>query len=90
MRHLKKDVLRVLAGGTPRSAGSVAVAVRFWPIRAMGSYLHRLARYGLVRRVASHRRAGLWRITPAGVARLRWFDRHPRYPVWLSRGRGRR
>ena len=89
MRHLKKDVLRVLADGTPRSAGSIAVAVHFWPGRAMSSYLHRLRRYGLVYHLASRWRGGLWQITQAGTERLRWFERRPRYPWWLGRDRER-
>lgn len=85
MRHLKRDVLAAMADGRPRSAGTIAAAADFFPIRAVYRYMRRLEWQGLVIRVDG-RRVG-WGMTVKGAARLRWFRRHPEY---FPRRMGRR
>lgn len=76
MRHLKRDVLRLLADGQTRDARSIAQAVRYAESRSMSSYLRRLERQRLIQ--SSYLgRAVAFRITPKGIARLRFFLAYP-------------
>lgn len=86
MRHLKKSVLRLLADGRPRTAREIARAVGAVP-KSMCSYLRRLERYRLVH-VRGVRRSFIWSIADNGLARLRWFEAHPRYDFMRRRLRG--
>lgn len=76
MRHLKQDVLRLLADGQCRDARSIAEGVRYAKPRSMSSYLRRLERQRLIQ--SSYLgRAVAFRITAKGIARLRFFLTHP-------------
>lgn len=78
MRHLKRDVLRLLADGQCRDARSVAERVRYAEPRSMSSYLRRLERQRLIQ--SSYLgRAVAFHITAKGIARLRFFLAHPHY-----------
>ncbi len=85
-RHLKRDVLKLLADGRGWNAGEIARDARFWPIRSVSTYMRRLERQKLVRSARPWRRL-YWYITEKGRARLRWFERHPEWPIWLKKGR---
>ena len=78
MRHLKRDVLRLLADGQFRDARSVAQGVRNAEPRSMSSYLRRLERQRLIQSSYSGR-AVTFCITAKGVARLRFFLAHPSF-----------
>ena len=83
-RHLKCDVLRLLAQGGSWEHGEIARDAKFCPIRAVSTYMRRLERQGLVQSARPYKRI-VWRITEKGRARLRWFERHPGWPPWLKR-----
>ena len=86
MRHLKKDVLAVLADGAPYSAASIAMGAGF-SLDSIYPYLkYRLERQRLVERDRVGRRLA-WRITEKGRARLKWFRKHPGYFAWRMRRR---
>ena len=77
-RHLKGDVLRLLANGRGWSHEEIARDAGFWPIRSVSTYMRRLERQKLVRSARPWRRI-VWFITSKGRARLRWFEAHPDY-----------
>jgi len=86
VRHLKRDVLSVLADGLPHSAASIALGAEF-SLDSIYPYLkHRLERQRLVERERVGRRL-TWRITEKGRARLKWFRKHPGYFAWRMRQR---
>ena len=78
MRHLKKDVLRLLADRQCRDARSIAEGVRYAEPRSMSSYLRRLEGQRLIQSSYLGRAVG-FRITAKGIARLRFFMEHPSY-----------
>lgn len=78
MRHLKRDVLRLLADEQCRDARSVAQGVRYAEPRSMSSYLRRLERQRLIQS-SYFGRTVAFRITEKGIARLRFFLVHPCY-----------
>ena len=82
-RHLKRDVLGLLAKGGSWGHGEIARNADFWPIRAVSTYMRRLERQGLVRSVRSYKRV-VWQIAEKGCARLHWFECHPEWPPWLK------
>jgi DNA-binding PadR family transcriptional regulator len=79
-RHLKKYVLRVLAESGKAALGSAAICqrVNYRHERSMASYLRRLQKQGLIRASRAGRLL-VFRISPKGVARLRWFLANPQY-----------
>jgi hypothetical protein len=83
-RHLKRDVLGLLAKGGSWGHGEIARNADFWPIRAVSTYMRRLERQGLVRSARPYKRV-IWRIAEKGRARLHWFECHPEWPPWLKR-----
>jgi predicted MarR family transcription regulator len=78
-RHLKKVVLRALAD-SDRPLGSAAICqqVNYRFERSMISYLRKLQRQGLVRASRAGRLL-VFRISPKGAARLRYFLANPNY-----------
>lgn len=78
VRHLKKAVLQSLADGRPRGSHAICDATDYLHPRSMISYLRRLQRQGLLRASLAGRIA-VFRISPKGVARLRWFLANPGY-----------
>jgi hypothetical protein len=66
-RHLKRDVLGLLAKGGSWGHGEIARNADFWPIRAVSTYMRRLERQGLVRSVRSYKRV-VWQIAEKGCA----------------------
>lgn len=78
MRHLKRDVLRLLVDGRCRDARSVAEGVGYSKPRSMSSYLRRLERQRLIQ--SSHSGCAVtFCITAKGVARLQFFLAHPSF-----------
>jgi len=88
-RHLKRDVLGLLAKGGSWGHGEIARHAHFWPIRSVSTYMRRLERQGLVRSARPYKRV-IWRIAKKGRARLRWFECHPESPPWLKRASRRK
>lgn len=90
MRHLKRDVLALLADGRPRWTFQICEAVRYAEQRSMSSYLRRIERQGLIRsQVGGDSFALRFRITSKGVERLRWFQNNPNYFARRYGGRGK-
>lgn|GEM_PF-3817135 len=78
VRHLKKAVLQSLVDGRSRGSHAVCDATGYLYPRSMISYLRRLQRQGLLRASLAGR-ITVFRISPKGVARLRWFLANPGY-----------
>jgi hypothetical protein len=85
-RHLKRIVLAALREHRALTTGEIAREASFWPIKDVHPYLRRLERQKLVRS-ARPGRVLVWYLTQKGLERVRWFDLHPHYPVWIKRQR---
>jgi predicted transcriptional regulator len=83
-RHLKRDVLGLLARSGSLGHQEIARNANLWPIRAVSTYMRRLERQGLVRSARPHKRV-IWQIAEKGRDRLHWFECHPEWPRWLKR-----
>lgn len=90
MRHLKRDVLALLADGRPRWTFQICDAVSYREQRSMSSYLRRLERQGLIQSLIGVDSFALrFQITRKGRARLRFFDRNPNYDFLQRKMRAR-
>lgn len=74
----KRKVLGVLARNGPMTPPEIAVRARIYPVKAMYSYMRRLARYNLVSRGRKFRRGRmLYWLTEKGQARYEWLKKSP-------------
>ena len=71
----KMKVLGLLARNGPMTPQEIAVRLRFYPIRAIYTYLRRQARNGLITRGRRFRRGQMiYALTDKGRARLAWLN----------------
>lgn len=90
MRHLKRDVLGLLADGRPRWTFQICDAVGYREPRSMSTYLRRLERQGLIQSLRSADTPFLrFQITDKGRARLRFFQQHSNYDFLRRKARAR-
>jgi DNA-binding IclR family transcriptional regulator len=73
--ELKLETLSILARGGWYTPYEVAERLDFYPRRSAWTYLKRLWRFGLLERRSSGRGTLEYRISDAGLARLRWLRR---------------
>lgn len=77
----KIAVLRALSKNGPMRPPEIAVWTRRYPVRAMYSYMRRLAKWGLVTSGRQHQRGPMvYAITEKGKQRLAWLVASQREP----------
>lgn len=71
--ELKLRALSLFAGGEWLTPDQVAQQLNFFPSRSVWTYLKRLWGFGLLERRYLGKGTLVYRISDAGVARLRWL-----------------